>query len=281
MQRSPTSFPLRNYILFVALSFAILTAYSYFVGHFLPHPPPAQVAEKNEKGGKVEKAGEGQTTGCLPRRRSGRRPRLRKSRRKAKAADAEGEAAGQACSAGGEGRAGLGRARLSDEADPYRMLVTFCNRGAALARIEAEQPALPRPRRPHRLSRPRGHGRGPPGRRRAGAGRRRGTPAAKAGFEARRPDHRPGDRPVKNGADLQKALRKTKPNRPIELTSFVRAKSLKLSTGSAGRPGGCPSGEAKSGRFDGGRARARRVESGKGLPPVDARHARSTRRQAP
>ena len=285
MQRPPSSFPLRNYILFVALSFAILAGYSYFVAKFLPHPPPGQVAEKGdkgEKGGKVEKAAEGKKPVVAPAEKGPAKAEAGPKQKPNPPAAKEKPPAKPARPAAKIPVAwvALGSA---DEASPYRMLVTFCNRGAGPGTDRAQQPPLSRPRRPQRLSRPRGHGRGPPGRRRTGPGRRRGNPGGKGRLDEGRPDHRRRRPAGQDGADLQKALRRTKPARlgRIDRRSRGQAVDDAFRRARLAALGGRPPGAAESGRFDGGRARARRLESGKGLPPVDARHARATRRPAP
>ena len=75
-------------------------------------------------------------------RRRSRRPKSRERRRKSRPAP-EPEVPEQWVTLGS-----------ADENDPYRMLVTLTNRGAAVARIELSSPRLPRHRQPQRLSGP-------------------------------------------------------------------------------------------------------------------------------
>ncbi len=228
MQRPPTSFPLRNYLVFVALSFAILTAYTFFVKRFLP-PPPAQIVDK--AAAKGEKAAEGKQPAAAqaekgpPAKAEAESPQQKPTAAKPKQPP-PAKPAQPAAKKIGVAWVAIGSA---DEASPYRMLVTFCNRGAAMARIELSN------RRYHDLDDRSGYlghvvmeedfrGDGAPvqvvG---------QGTPAAKVGLK-------PGDRiiavggqPVANGVALQKALRRTKPNRPVELTVVRDGKEMTLS----------------------------------------------------
>ena len=95
-------------------------------------------ARRAPRAAKAEKAGEVQTTGGSPRRKRGRRRRRKpKSPRKSQRRPAPKEKS-PAKPAGPEAKVPVAWVALgsADEASPYRMLATFCNRGAALARIE-------------------------------------------------------------------------------------------------------------------------------------------------
>ena len=136
MQRPPTSFPLQNYLVFVALSFVILTAYTFLDKRFRPPPPPAQVAQAengNKAPAKVEKGAEVKQPGAAQAEKGP--PAMAAAENKVKPAGAKPDNKPPAKPARPEAIqwVAIGSA---DEASPYRMLVTFCNRGAALARIE-------------------------------------------------------------------------------------------------------------------------------------------------
>jgi YidC/Oxa1 family membrane protein insertase len=124
----------------------------------------------------------------------------------------------------------------ADARDPYRMLVTLTNRGAAVARIELSSPRyLDLDDRTGYL----GHVSAEPSE--GGKGCQvdvvgRGTPAARAGLQ-------PGDLITQVGADrvvdpasLAAALRKTRPGQTVEVRVLREGKPLVLSAGLERRP---------------------------------------------
>ena len=114
MQRPPASIPLRSYILFVALSVAIMTGYFFLVERLQPlRQPPGQMAqaEKEAKAKEGEKGGEGKQPAVA---RVENAPPVKAEvagpTQGPKGAKPPAEAAGQACRAGEENWRRLGRA---------------------------------------------------------------------------------------------------------------------------------------------------------------------------
>ena len=95
------------------------------------------------------------------------------------------------------------------------------------------------------------------------AGRRRGTPAAKAGLKPGDSIQAVGPTPVRNAADLGRALAETKPDRTVTLHVLRDGKKLELSATLGWRPLEVVRPEARN---------PRGVEAGKSAP--DAVHPR-------
>ncbi len=170
----------RRFVLFLVLSFGILLLYSWLMPMpSLPKQPQKQVAAKEgEKGGgKTAEKSKAQPKPAAkqPAAKPAEKPKKPGPVIKANPQPAEPE---QWITLGS-----------ADPEDPYRMLVTLTNKGAAVARIELNSPNLLRHRPSQRLSGPSGdgsarRGKGLPGSSgRTGHARRQGRP------QARRRDH--------------------------------------------------------------------------------------------
>jgi YidC/Oxa1 family membrane protein insertase len=114
----------------------------------------------------------------------------------------------------------------ADSADPYRMLVTLTNRGAAVARIELNSPRYcdidnRSGYLGHLVMDPTVGGNGCPVQV-VGPG----TPAAEAGLKPGDRITAVGEKPVTDAASLAVALSKTRPNKTIELTVVRDGKKL-------------------------------------------------------
>jgi YidC/Oxa1 family membrane protein insertase len=227
MQRSPSTFPLPNFVLFVALSFLILIAHFLWMNYTNPRKPLAANVAQAEKDkadkDKQAKPGDKKPDVAGAKKPPAEKPEASKEKEKtaekpAKSPDAK-TAKGPPQPKFPSRWVTLGSAD-AEASNPYRMLVTLSSRGAAVARIELSSP------RYHDLDDRGGYlghlvmemdnglqGTGCPvqvvG---------EGTPAAKAGLK-------PGDlieavdgKTIAKASDLEKLLRKKKPKQNVELT---------------------------------------------------------------
>ena len=153
------SFPVGELLLFVVLTFDSVRCLVLDASTRRPQPS-AQVAAGRTRRSRTSPA---EKAKAKPGREAGGEAG-RRSRRQAQEKPAE-EAAEKppAKVAAGRGQAKLPRRWVTlgsadPDRDPYRMLVTLSNRGAAWSRIELSSSAIPRPRRPRRLPGPPRHG---------------------------------------------------------------------------------------------------------------------------
>jgi YidC/Oxa1 family membrane protein insertase len=232
MAERPRSTPssLSNLILFFLLSAAILLGHKLIVAHFLP---PAPVA-RNDEGKKTEAAKSAQAKA---------QPKEAKTAKTAGKPEAEKpKAEVENPKPGAKPAAPLQVARQwvtlgsADENDPYRMLVTLSNQGAALARIELSSD---RYRDLRDLSGYLGHVVMEDDGKVGGAPVQavgEGTPAAKAGLK-------PGDRitavderEVRDAKGLDEAMTPTQPGQTVTLTVLRDGKARKVDVELIRRP---------------------------------------------
>ena len=286
MERPPTSSP--SAIIFFSPCWRLRSwrGIAIFLARFLPLRRPSRASGPGGKRRKGRKGGEAKQPEKLRGRKRAANKEGGRPRGQAEPKAPQPKEKPPAKPAGPEAKMPLAwvahRLGGRSKSVPHVGHLLQSRRGPGSDRVE--QPPLPRPRRPQRLSRPRRHGRGPPRRRRPGPGRRPGNAGGQGGLDE--PDDRitaVADLPVKTGADLQKALRQDKAeSQSVELTVVRAGKELKLAAVLGWRPLEVVRPERRNpSRLDCGRAGARRLESGKGLSPVDARHARAIRRPAP
>jgi YidC/Oxa1 family membrane protein insertase len=247
--RSPSSFPLANFLLFVVLSFLILVGYSLLMAYL--RPPPRQAAGGPEAA-KQEQAKAGPQAGPQGQAKAEAKPAAKPGPQDHQPAAKEEpvvkeEPAAKGKPAAKEKPAAKGKpAELvpaaagpaippqwvalgsADPADPYRMLVTLSNRGAALARIELSSSRYcdledRSGYLGHLVMDDDGSGKGCPVQV-VGPG----TPAAKAGL-------RPGDlitavneQMVRNELALEKVLAGTEPGQEVTLEVLRGGKRLSL-----------------------------------------------------
>ncbi|MGD0897287.1 MAG: PDZ domain-containing protein, partial [Thermoguttaceae bacterium] len=226
--RSPSTFPLTNFILFVVLSFAILVGYSILMGRM--RPPPAEKGEKSEKADKSEKGENGVKE----------QPAVIKPAVEAEPAPKEKPAAEPAPARPVAARPVVPPQWVTlgsiDPEDPYRMLVTLSNRGAALARIELSSD------RYHDLEDRSGYlghlvledGGGTKGCPVQVVGA--GTPAAKAGLKPGDFITGVNDQAVGSAMDLEKALADTQPGKSVKLAVRRDGRPMELSATLIRRP---------------------------------------------
>ncbi len=223
----------RRLVLFLVLSFAILLSYFALLQKFGPHrpPPPGHQAVASHAGG-AEKA---------------KKPQTAKPATAEKAHEKPAAGPAKTASAGGPAKAKSGKSEAAkhkelpptkppaqpalaqqwitlgsaDPKDPYRMLVTLTNQGAAVDRIELNSPSYcdidDRSGYLGNLIMDTGVHRGGCPVQVVGPG----TPAAKAGLRAGDLLKAVNGQPVVSGRELQAILEATRPNQTVSL-SFSR-----------------------------------------------------------
>ncbi len=211
-----------RYVLFVAISFAIVLGYQYVAAVYFPEQPKpvADEGPPNQPGGEAEKPGSPEKPAAAPpaEQPTAEAPPVADEPEPAEAPEPE-----MARPAAAETLVTLGSA---SPADPYRMAVTITNRGAAVLRIELNDLRYRDIERSdgylgQLFQRPMSDRNGcvvevvAPG-----------TPAAKAGIL-------PGDQilslagqGVRSPATLDRALRKTSPNQTVEVEIERNKKKL-------------------------------------------------------
>ena len=218
----------RRFVLFLVLSFAILLGY-YAI--FPPHRPPRRQGQAAAKGKGAAEKPKPPAGGEKEQSKASQKPAAEKPAAKAEKAAPAIQAAPEP--AVPEQWVTLGSA---DDADPYRMLVTLTNKGAAVARIELSSPRYcdiddRSGYLGHLVMDSALHGNGCPVQV-VGPG----TPAAEAGLK-------PGDviktvngKAVIDQASLDAALEKTKPKQTVKLAIRRGGKEQTLSAKLRRRP---------------------------------------------
>ena len=141
MQRPPASIPLRSYILFVRAvrrdHDGVFLAWSNIFSRCANRPAKWPRRKRRPKRRRAKKAGRANSR-LLPGWRSAPPVKAEVAGPTQGPKGAKPPQKPLAKPAGPERKIGVAWVALgsADEASPYRMLVTFCNRGAALARIE-------------------------------------------------------------------------------------------------------------------------------------------------
>jgi len=239
--RSPSSFPLSNFLLFVVLSFLILVGYSALLAYL--HPPqkaPEGPEAAKQQDGKAEAKGPAKEKPPAKEEPVIKpRPPVAPAGEKPVAPAAKEPAikprppVAAAVPAVPPQWVALGSA---DPAEPYRMLVTLSNRGAALARIELSSPRYcdledRSGYLGHLVMEDDGAGKGCPVQV-VGAG----TPAAEPGLKPGDLITAVGDQVVRNEAHLESALARTEPGQEVELGVLRGGKTLHLAARLTRRP---------------------------------------------
>ena len=238
---SRSTFPLSNFILFVVISFTILMGWSLLMSYLNPRPGPGAnlpVADEKEQKKSDAKAKPPEVAKVEPKAAE-TKPAEGKPPATAKPAEtkpATKEKPGLAAATPEKVARQWVALGSADPNDPYRMLVTLDNAGAALTRIELSSP---RYRDIEDRSGYLGHlvmADDNPG---AGCVVQvvgPGTPAAKAGLEV-------GDRitavnrkEIDGDAGLEDALARTKPGQTVDLTVARKGESLTLQVTLIRRP---------------------------------------------
>ncbi len=263
MQRPPSKFPLSDILLFLLLALAILQGYALLTQWLHPVKQPQQVAQQEkDKQEKDQAAGPAKNAAIQQPAENQAPDKNAAGRNPAPNAKQPGKAPGKIKPMPPVATRWL-TLGSADPKDPYRMLATFSNRGAALVRIELSSP------RYHDLDDRGGYlghlvveedakGDGCPVQV-VGAG----TPAAKAGLKPGDSIQAVGPTPVRNAAGLGRALAETKPGRTVALHLLRDGKKLELSATLGWRPLEVVRPEVKN---------PRGVEAGKSAP--DAVHPR-------
>jgi YidC/Oxa1 family membrane protein insertase len=235
-QRSPSTFPLSNFILFMVLSLGILVGYPLVMARLRPQQP--QVAEvQKEKEKDKEKTAKTPAKGAEAKPPAGKaeaKPETPAEKPPAKAeAPPEKPPAKPAAEKVDRQWVTLGSA---DPKDRYRMLVTLDNQGAALARIELSSPRYRDLEDRtgylgHIVMVDDGRAGGCPVQV-VGAG----TPAAQAGLKAGDRITAVNGRKVNGYSDFHEAMADAKPGQTIELTAKRLKEELKLTAKLIRRP---------------------------------------------